>query len=456
MNLFNFKEEKGYRKLIITAIFIVTVCLIVYFCIFRYAGIAALFSKIFRILRPIFYGIIIAYLLTPVYNLLYRKFLQIPAVGKWKHGKILSKVLSIILSLALIVFVVYAFFALLIPAIYSSARDFILNIPTYAENLQNMLKEYFATNPDMESWAMGIYDNAYDSLNQWLTDNLIPNMNSVPDMISWFQTNILPHLATVLSDITAIVKGTISFVIDTFVGLIVAAYILATKTSLAAQAKKIQYAIFPTKTADFIIAEAKHDNDIFGGFIIGKIIDSFIIGLITFVALSIMKMPYVIVVSIVVGVTNIIPFFGPFIGAIPSAILIFLVDPVKALYFLVYILAVQQFDGNVLGPKILGQTVGLPGLWVIFSILLFGGLFGFVGMVIGVPVFAIIYSMIRRFTNYLLKKRDLPTDTRLYDSPNPIVFQRAEASASPRAAADAEEAETARAAGESQETAPRT
>ena len=150
-------------------------------------------------------------------------------------------------------------------------------------------------------------------------------------------------------------------------------------------------------------------NEIFGGFIIGKIIDSLIIGVICFIGLSILNMPYTMLVSVIVGVTNVIPFFGPYIGAIPSTILIALEDPMKGVYFLIFILVLQQFDGNILGPKILGNTTNLSSFWVLFAILLFGGVFGIVGMVIGVPVFAFIYQLIREWVLDRLEEQKLQT-----------------------------------------------
>ena len=162
--------------------------------------------------------------------------------------------------------------------------------------------------------------------------------------------------------------------------------------------------------------EARYIHKVFGGFIIGKIVDSIIIGILCFLGLSVMNMPYTLLVSVIVGVTNVIPFFGPFIGAIPSALLILLVSPIQCLYFLIFILVLQQFDGNILGPKILGDTTGISSFWVLFSILLFGGLLGFVGMIVGVPIFAVFYRLLGDFINGLLEKKDLPVQTSQYDN----------------------------------------
>lgn len=179
--------------------------------------------------------------------------------------------------------------------------------------------------------------------------------------------------------------------------------------------KELVYAIFRPTKAILILHVGSKSNEIFGGFIIGKIIDSAIIGVLCFIGLSILNIPYTLLVSVIVGVTNVIPFFGPYIGAIPSALLIFLADPVKGVYFVIFIILLQQFDGNILGPKILGNSTGLSAFWVVFSILIAGGLFGIPGMLLGVPTFAVIYYIISMVVNRKLRKKQLPTDTDSYD-----------------------------------------
>ena len=209
-------------------------------------------------------------------------------------------------------------------------------------------------------------------------------------------------------------------VFDILIGLIVMVYLLNMKEKLLAQAKMIIYWVFPLKIANKVIEEGRYVHQVFGGFIIGKLLDSLIIGLICFVLLGFANMPYVLLVSVIVGVTNVIPFFGPFIGAIPSAFLILLSDPMKCLYFLIFVLLLQQFDGNILGPKILGDSTGLSSFWVLFSILLFGGLMGFVGMIIGVPTFAVMYRLVTEFTTWRLGKKALSGNLNEYDRLNYI------------------------------------
>ena len=208
--------------------------------------------------------------------------------------------------------------------------------------------------------------------------------------------------------------GTVNILKNVIVGIIIAIYVLNSKDLFAAQAKKIAYSIFSTEHANLFIKNTRFIHRVFGGFITGKLLDSLIIGMITFVFMSVFDMPYVVLISVIIGVTNFIPFFGPFIGAIPCSFLVLMVSPLKCLYFVIFILILQQFDGNILGPKILGDSTGLSSFWVMFAILIAGGLFGFVGMIIGVPLFAVLYSLITTLVNRSLADKDLPVKTSDY------------------------------------------
>ena len=201
---------------------------------------------------------------------------------------------------------------------------------------------------------------------------------------------------------------------DILIGLIVSVYLLARKDTFAAQSKKIIYSLLPTRYGDLVVEEVRSAYRIMSGFINGKLVDSAIIGVICLICCNILRFPYPALVATIIGVTNIVPFFGPFIGAIPCFFLILLVNPLQAVYFALFVLVLQQFDGNILGPKILGDSTGLASFWVLFSILLFGGLFGFAGMVLGVPVFAMLYSILSRLVARGLRQRGLPVETAQY------------------------------------------
>ena len=232
-----------------------------------------------------------------------------------------------------------------------------------------------------------------------------------------FQTQILPQINTYLSYVASITTGVINAVKLLFnfaIGLVIAIYLLTSKETFIGQAKKIVYTLLPPRYGNVVIHTMRISDQMFGGFISGKILDSAIIGVICYVGLIILRVPYSLLVAVIVGVTNVIPFFGPFIGAVPSVILIALADPIKGLYFLIFVLVLQQVDGNIIGPKILGDSTGLSAFWVVFAILVGGGLFGFMGMLLGVPTFAVIYYLLREAAAYILRKRKLPEETRDY------------------------------------------
>ncbi|MBR0399383.1 MAG: AI-2E family transporter, partial [Mogibacterium sp.] len=248
---------------------------------------------------------------------------------------------------------------------------------------------------------------AKDTIDEWI--------NYFTDSAVEFAKNTwLPHTSSIAAGISSGVIGAVGVVFDFIVGIIVCVYFLNIKDTLGAQAKKILFACFKESTADEILEGADFTNRTLGGFINGKIIDSIIIGIICFICMSIFGWEYSLLISCIIAITNIIPFFGPFIGAIPSALLLLMVNPMHCLYFLILIVALQQFDGNVLGPKILGDRTGLASFWVLFAILVGGGLFGFLGMVIGVPVFAVIYAYISRALNKRLGKKGFSTDVSDY------------------------------------------
>lgn len=232
---------------------------------------------------------------------------------------------------------------------------------------------------------------------------------------NWLRTGLLSQINELMGNLTESVVILVGGIFDVIIGMIISFYFLFSKEMFVRQIKKCTYAMFSSRHANLVLHFATKTNEIFGGFIIGKLIDSAIIGVLCFIGLSILKMPYTLLVSVIVGVTNIIPFFGPYIGAIPSAILIMLEDPMKGIYFIIFVLILQQFDGNILGPKILGNSTGLSAFWVIVAILLGGGLFGFVGMVMGVPTFAVLYYMVGVIMKSRLEKKELPTESSYYD-----------------------------------------
>lgn len=277
----------------------------------------------------------------------------------------------------------------------ASVSGIINSIPASAAKVALWIETLLANYPDIEPTVLSLYNQGVEKLVSWLQTT----------------TDILPNIEKVITSIFASIMGIINLVKNVLIGIIVMVYLLNIKETLAAQGKKIIYSLFSLPVANEVVEKWRFIHRVFGGFIIGKIWDSVIIGILTFVWLSVLKMPYTVLISVIVGVTNIIPFFGPFIGAVPSAVLVLLADPKKCLWFLLSILAIQQLDGNIIGPKILGNSTGLSSFWVLFSILLFGGIMGPVGMIIGVPTFAVIYRLTAEWVNWRLKKRELSTVT---------------------------------------------
>lgn len=231
---------------------------------------------------------------------------------------------------------------------------------------------------------------------------------------NWATKTLLPQARTYLIQITSGVINIVKAMFNFVIGIIVAVYVLMIKERLIGQSKKVVYAVFKPKQGNIIVETMHKANDIFGGFIIGKIIDSAIIGVICYVGCSILRIPDTMLVSVIIGVTNIIPLFGPFIGAIPALLLVVIQSPWHALYLLIFIIVLQQVDGNIIGPKILGNSTGLTSFWVMFAILIGGGMFGFLGMLLGVPVFALIYYIVRRLVNHGVAKKQLPVTTADY------------------------------------------
>ena len=289
-------------------------------------------------------------------------------------------------------------------------------IPELIRSIQNMTVNLPAEFKEFEQWMESVF-NEESQLTEWLKALGI-DLTEIGDyMETLLQKQILPQVKTYLSYLASITTGVISalkMLFNFVIGLVIAVYLLIGKETFVGQGKKIVYAVLPSKYGNVVIHTMRITNQMFGGFVSGKILDSVIIGVICYVGLMILGMPYSLLVAVIVGVTNVIPFFGPFIGAVPSFILIALAEPVKGLYFLIFVLALQQVDGNIIGPKILGDSTGLSSFWVVFAILVGGGLFGFMGMLLGVPTFAVIYYLIREAVAYILRRRSLPEETRDY------------------------------------------
>ena len=305
----------------------------------------------------------------------------------------LAKFLATIVAVLAILGIVVGFFALIGPDLWESVTGLVLGIPEATAKVQNWINAHIVENPALVD----------------LLEDKLENISTMA--IEWAQEKLLPGAGAILSGVV----GTLSMVADFFVALIICIYILNSKEAFSAQGKKLVLAVCKPQKAEKIFTFGKICNETFGGFINGKIIDSIIIGILCFIAMSALKLPMAILISVVVGVTNIIPFFGPFIGAIPSILILLIVEPIAALKFAIMVLVLQQLDGNVIGPKILGKTTKLASFWVMFAIIVGGGLFGLPGMILGVPVFAVIYAYTSGAINSKLREKEMPTDTLVYE-----------------------------------------
>lgn len=378
----------------VTTMLIVGMGLVIFFALYRFESIAAVIGKIMNILAPIIYGLAIAYILNPIVEFWEKKiyYLLCKRSNNTGKNKKIARGLGILVALVMAIAVLFVLFYLVIPELISTISSLVLSIPQQLEEFERYLSGVMDANSQFSSISQTILTSSTDWFENWLKNDLF-------------------------TQVTGITTGIFNFVnvlIDIVLGVIISVYVLSSKEGFTSKSKMIIYAFFPTDKANTILEVARKSNEIFSGFISGKLIDSLIIGLLCFVGVSILDMPYVILVSVIVGVTNVIPFFGPYIGAIPSTFLILLVDPMKALYFVIFILVLQQVDGNIIGPKILGEFTGLSAFWVVFAILLGGGLFGFAGMLLGVPVFAVIYYIFGQVIEHLLKEKNLPTEDEEY------------------------------------------
>ena len=383
----------------LTLLLVVIVCLLIYFALLRLKMISNVIHLILGILKPIIYGFAIAYLLNPIVKKVDEHL--IPYINKHfpnsKKAAQISRGTGIFIAVILLISIITALCNMMLPELYKSIWNMVSTVPSQLNTAVDQITKMMSK----------------DTTTGQLFTNVL--MQATDFIQNWMKTDLLEQVNVVMSNLTVGVINVVKELFNGIIGIIISVYVLWGKEVFSQQAKKIVYAIFKPNSANMILHLTIKSNEIFGGFIIGKIIDSVIIGILCFIGLSILKMPYTLLVSVIVGVTNVIPFFGPYIGAIPSAILITLSNPIKGLYFLIFILILQQIDGNIIGPKIIGNSTGLSAFWVVFSILLGGGLFGIPGMILGVPTFAVLSYIVTMLINHNLEKKNLPTESSCYD-----------------------------------------
>ena len=387
--------EKKYLCWGITAFFTISASILFYVILQNWESVRGVLSVIGKSLRPITYGLILAYLLNPLLNLV-ENSLVIPLSKRVfkKNRKLahsVSRAFSIILAWVIAIVFVFTLFALILPEIYKSIESLVEIVPQVGNRILVSATRLLDENPDIL--------NFLENFISGFTTDFAEIMNKIQDWI--------PNLNVMITSLTGSVYAVVTAAFNMLVGIIVSVYILKDKEKFVAQFKRLFYSIMPTHKANNTIAFFRLTHDKFGNFITGKIFDSLIIGILCFIILLIFNIPYAALVSVIIGVTNVIPFFGPFIGAIPSALLILFADPIKCITFIIVIIVLQQFDGNILGPKILGSTTGLSSFWVMFAILVGSGLFGVWGMVCAVPLLAVIFALSGDGCHISLRKKGI-------------------------------------------------
>ena len=373
-------------------------CILFFFMVYRYHGFASFWRKLVWIVQPITIGVILAYLLNPVVRFIEAyvvKFLM-PRVKNKRRARKAGRGVGVAGALLFLAVILILLFSVIVPSVSRSIQNMITVFPSEINNLIEWIEEF--SKGDSE-----------------LAEMVSEGIETASTMFqTYVQTELLPQAKVYLASITNGVIYGVKLLTNVLVGVIVSVYVLMSKETFAGQAKKIIYAILKPERGNIVITTVRKSNEIFGGFISGKLLDSAIIGVLAYIVLAIMKMPDTMLLAVIIGVTNVIPFFGPFIGAVPSFIIVVLQNPVQGLYFLIFIFILQQIDGNIIGPKILGDSTGITPFWVVTSILIFGGLWGFPGMLLGVPVMAVLQYIVRNLLDYALKKRGLVSDTASY------------------------------------------
>ena len=379
--------KRRYFYLMMSIFGAISLSIIVFFAMYRFRGIGDILRKLSDILAPFIYGGVVAYLLRPMCNF-YDGILSEKLPGKMKRA---ANPIAVTLSMVTGILIVYALIIMIAPQLYESVQSLWYTMPQKVNDFLAWARTTFAE----EEWIVEMlqyFDTSTSVIYQ--------------ELDAWASGTLSPYISSIVSGVGSSVYKVLMFVYNLLIGLIVACYLLASRKKFARQSVLVVRSLLKPKWAEIFLNEVAFVDRMFGGFIDGKLVDSGIIGLLCYVGCMIFKFPNALLISAIVGITNIIPFFGPFIGAVPATLLIMIEDPIKGLWFILFILGLQQLDGNVIGPKILGDRTGLSSFWVLFTIVLFGGLWGFVGMIVGVPLFAVIYDLVKKLVRRGLLKRE--------------------------------------------------
>ncbi len=402
-----FRWNKQYLGWGLTAFFVIAAAILLFVIITNFQIIADGAQNLINAVMPIIYGFIFAYLFCPIViffeTRVFSKIFSVRKKAERDCGELNifvknkpARALSIIVAILIFIVILVGIISAIAPQLDITIKILIANIPAYVSTVTGWINNIFDSYPEIGAEITALVNEAGSSLKNFLSLDILPQ---VGDYLGLLTNGIMSLVGTLMNIV---------------LGLVVSAYCLYSKELFAAQAKKVIYSVASVKHANNFIGAVRKVHSSFGNFITGTLIDSFIVGCITFVALTVFDIPFALLVSVIMGLTNIIPYFGPFIGAIPSAFLILMEDPLKSLIFIIIVLIIQNVNGNVISPKILGESMGLSSFWVIFAILAGQGILGFWGMIIGIPVFAVIYSAAKTFIAARLQKKALPSESECY------------------------------------------
>lgn len=389
------ERNEKYHTMSVYALGVLVLSIAFYWALTNFGIVWSGFMSVIRPIRPILFGFVLAYLLNPI-MMWFEALLGKAAFYKKLPPKV-QRGVSVLLTYLVTSAVLASFLIIILPQVANNAAALAGQLQTYVAAAERFVNDLVENIPE------GLVPQGYiDQITQMIGD-------SIQNLFAWLSAG-LPLLFSIAWQFG-------SGLIAACVSVIVSIYMLLAKETFIAQSRKLLCAFLPRRRVRRLMTVTRTTHMMFGRFITGKIIDSIIIGILCFLGLSIMKMPNVVLVSFIVGVTNVLPYFGPFVGAVPGFFLIAFVSPVQGLIFLVFILVLQQIDGNIIGPMILGDSTGLSAFWVVFAILLFGGVFGPVGMFIGVPTFGVFYALMKEEIAERLRAKRLPTDTKEYLHP---------------------------------------
>ena len=362
----------------------ISMSILLFFFLYRFQGIGEAVDKITDILKPFIYGGVIAYLLRPACNWYDETLTELLPVKMRKAANPLAVVLAMLTGF----FVVYLLLIMILPELYASIQNIWVTIPGRVQAFLEWATVTFGEDEQFLQTISVAYDTLYTSIDSWVTNTLMPYMTNIVSGVGYSVIRVL------------------NFLLDFLIGIIVAVYLLLSRKKFAKQSVMLVRSSLKPRWAKLVLDEAAFVDKMFGGFIDGKLVDSAIIGVLCYFGCLIFRFPSAMLISAIVGITNVIPFFGPFIGAVPATLLIMLENPIKGLWFILFVFGLQQLDGNVIGPKILGDKTGLSSFWVLFAIILFGGLWGLVGMVVAVPLMAVLYDLIKKMVHRGLRKNE--------------------------------------------------